>query len=74
VRGCSTGETAKTGYVAVMNTYKVFQQASQIAERAKIRTEQADLELSVQTLEYSSNPSLQSIARVYRMLQRPFSC
>jgi hypothetical protein len=54
-----------------MDPKDVLGQASAIAHSARERVRAADLEASVRELERSDNRAMQSIARVYRMLQLP---
>jgi hypothetical protein len=54
-----------------MDSSTVLSLATTIARDARAKAERADIEATVQEFEQSENRSLRSLARVYRMLQRP---
>jgi hypothetical protein len=55
-----------------MESQEILSQAAGIVRAALARAERADLEKSVCEFEKSEVPVLRSLARTYRMLQRPF--
>lgn len=55
-----------------MNPNDILNQAKAIARDARTTTERVEFEETVRDLENSDVPVLRSLARTYRMLQRPF--
>ena len=55
-----------------MEPQDILSQAAAILQRARAEARWADLEETVRELEQSPVPVLRSLARTYRMLQRPF--
>jgi hypothetical protein len=54
-----------------MESQDALDQATTIARDAHAKARAADLETNVQAFERSDHRTLKSLARVYRMLQRP---
>ena len=56
-----------------MEPQDILSQAAAILHRARAEARWADLEETVREFEQSTVPALRSLARAYRMLQRPFA-
>ncbi len=55
-----------------MEPKDILNQAAVIARGARATTERAELEETIREAENSDVPVLRSLAKTYRMLQRPF--
>lgn len=55
-----------------MEPQDILNQAATIARDAHAKAERADLEDTIRKAEASDVPVLRSLAKTYRMLQRPF--